>query len=398
MTELNNPWRQKYRRGLVEQERLDGTIESQKKMLLRAVLNLSDAACGRDVGLNERLHTIISSIKVNDVTGLDRMLKSLPRVTEEVKKRQQAQWNEITDLMVTIASQAQKQTPSTNLKSTINYFKKQLPKSSPSSMGVAVKKHIDQLIHIQEQAISDASTSKKGLFEQLFKDKSASESPVSLNLQADASDEINTEYQIQAAVPIIIIPLVGVESWVEVDASALIKESVYSGELLAKDPQTVDDVENQRARKATAPAQQKECAQQTPPEVISCLSVVLLELLDHFKIAPAAQQKAIKARKQIAQGLRWFELVPTLEDIRDFVLQAHLDADKDYQQYLEHLYEELSDILSALGVSIETEEQMRAAANALQENVSEGMNNITRALGDNNTDTLKQEVESHTKH
>ena len=41
---------------------------------------------------------------------------------------------------------------------------------------------------------------------------------------------------------------------------------------------------------------------------------------------------------------------------------------------------------------------MCAAANALQENVSEGMNNITRALGDNNTDTLKQEVESHTKH
>ncbi|MFT4844706.1 MAG: hypothetical protein ACI97H_000270 [Marinobacter psychrophilus] len=121
---------------------------------------------------------------------------------------------------------------------------------------------------------------------------------------------------------------------------------MYSGELLAKDPQTVDDVENQRARKATAPAQQKECAQQTPPELLCRVSVILLELLDHFKTAPTAQQKAIKARKQIAQGLRWFELVPTptLEDIRDFVLQAHLDADKDYQQYLEYLYEELSDI------------------------------------------------------
>jgi diguanylate cyclase len=328
MTELNNPWRQKYRRGLVEQERLDGTIEAQKTMLLRAVLNLSDAACGRDVGLNERLNAIISSIKVNDVTGIDRMLKSLTRVAEEVKKRQQAQWNEITDLMVTIALQAQKQTSSTNLKSTINYFKKQLPKSSPSSIGVAVKKHLDQLIHIQEQAISDASTSKKGLFEQLFKDKSASELPVSQNLQADASDEINTEYQIQAAAPIIIIPLVGVESWVEVGSSVLIKESVYSGELLAKDPQTVDDVENQRARKATAPAQQKECAQQAPSKVLSRVSVILLELLDHFKTVPAAQQKTIKARKKIAQGLRWFELMPTLEDISDFVLHAHLDDDK----------------------------------------------------------------------
>jgi diguanylate cyclase len=110
---------------------------------------------------------------------------------------------------------------------------------------------------------------------------------------------------------------------------------------------------------------------------------------------PAAQQKAIKARKRIAQGLRWFELVPTLEDIRDFVLQVHLGADKDYQQYLEHLYEELTDILSALGVSIETEEQMRAAASALQVNVSEGMDNITQALSDNNINTLKQALASH---
>jgi hypothetical protein len=54
--------------------------------------------------------------------------------------------------------------------------------------------------------------------------------------------------------------------------------------------------------------------------------------------------------------------------------------------------------LSAFDVSIETEGQMRPVANALEENVSESTNNITQAFGDNNTDTLKQEVESHTKH
>ncbi len=56
------------------------------------------------------------------------------------------------------------------------------------------------------------------------------------------------------------------------------------------------------------------------------------------------------------------------------------------------------DNLSAFDVSIETEGQMRPVANALEENVSESTNNITQAFGDNNTDTLKQEVESHTKH
>ena len=164
-------------------------------------------------------------------------------------------------------------------------------------MGVAIKKHLDQLSHIQKQAVSDASTSKKGLFEQLFEDKSASESPVSINLQADASDEINTEHPIQGAAPKIIIQLKNVEIWVEVDANVLSKESVYSGELLTKEPQVVD---NKRARKVTESVQQKEGGHQTPPKVLNRVSIILLELLDYFKKVHSAQQKAIKSRKQIA--------------------------------------------------------------------------------------------------
>jgi diguanylate cyclase len=395
MTELNNLWRDKYRRSLVKQERLEGTVEAQKTMLLRAVLNLSAAADGKDASLDERLHAIISSIKVNDVTSLDSMLKSLPRVTEEASKRQQAHWQEITALMVAIALQAQKQTPSAKLKSPINYFKKQLPKSSPSTICVAIKKYLDQLSNIQQQAIKDAPISKKGLFDKLFKHNSAPE-PL-LDPHTEADDELNTDYltQADAAVPIIIAPEAEDKGLEEVDESILDQEPLHLGKLLVKKPEVSGDIEFQLERNVTKSILREECGQQMPLEVPSRVSVILVELLDHFKTVPAAQQKAIKARKRIAQGLRWFELVPTLEDIRDFVLQVHLGADKDYQQYLEHLYEELTDILSALGVSIETEEQMRAAASALQVNVSEGMDNITQALSDNNINTLKQALASH---
>jgi diguanylate cyclase len=397
MTELNNPWRDKYRRSLAEQERLEGTVEAQKTMLLRAVLNLSAAADGKDVTLDERLDAIISSIKSNDVAGLDRMLKSLPRVTEEADKRQQEHWKEITGLMVAIASQTQKQTPSANLKSTINNFKKQLPKSSPSAMSAGVKKYLSQLSQIQQQAISQAPKLKTGLLGKLFNDKSASVAPESIIPEAVYAEDENTddENHTPDSVPKLIIPVVGDENWEEVDESILGKELIHSGELLAKDPDINVDAGYQRERQIPESILREELGQQTSPEVPSRVSVILVELLDHFKTVPAAQQKAIKARKRIAQGLRWFELVPTLEDIRDFVLQAYIGADKEYQQYLEHLYKELSDILSALGVSIKTEEQIRLAANALQENVSEGVENITQALSENNTDALKQAVESH---
>lgn len=396
MTELNNSWRDKYRRSLAEQERLEGTVEAQKKMLLRAVLNLSAAADGKDVALDERLHAIISSIKGNDVASLDRMLKSLPRVTQEADKRQQAHWREITGLMAAIASQTQKQTPSINLKSPISSFKKQLPKSSPSVMGAAIKKYLDQLSDIQQQAISHTPISKTGLLGKLFKDKSVAEAPVSTTIETGPNEGTNAEevgFGVDVA-PKIIIPAVADENWEEVDESVLGKDKVHAGELLAKELDA-DDVGYQRERNRPESILREEDGHQKSPEVPSRVSVILVELLDHFKTVPAAQQKAIKARKRIAQGLRWFELVPTLEDIRDFVLQAYIGADKDYQQYLEHLYEELSEILCALGVSIETEEQMRAVANTLQENVSEGVNNITQALSDNNIESLKQAVESH---
>ncbi len=399
MTELNNPWRDKYRRSLAEQERLEGTVEAQKTMLLRAVLNLSAAADGKDITLDERLNAIISSIKGNDVAGLDRMLKSLPRVTEEADKRQQEHWKEITALMVAIASQTQKQTPSDNLKSAINNFKKQLPKSSPSVMAAGVKKYLDQLSQIQQQAISQTPKSRTGLFGKLFNDNSAAAVTESRKPEAVNADDADSENEnhTQEASPKLIIPAVGDENWEEVDESVLGKELIHSGELLAKDPDVKEDVDvgYQRERHIPEAILREELGQQTSPEVPSRVSVILVELLDHFKTVPAAQQKAIKARKRIAQGLRWFELVPTLEDIRDFVLQAYIGADKEYQQYLEHLYEELSDILSALGVSIKTEEQMRLAADTLQENVSEGVENITQALSENNTDALKQAVESH---
>ena len=390
MTELNNPWREKYRRSLAEQERLESTVEAQKTMLLRAVLNLSAAADGKDTALDERLHAIISSIKGNDVASFDRMLKSLPRVTEEADKRQQVHWKDIKSLLADVAVQIQKQTPSINLKSPINGFKKQLPKSYPPVIGAAFKKYLGELSHMQQEAIKHSPESKTGLFGKLFKDK-PTEEDVKPTIEEQQEQLENPDDETKNTV----IPIVGDENWEEVDESVLGNEEVHSGEVIVKEPAEEDKGYKRERAIPEAILREEYGHKKTSPEVPSRVSVILVELLDHFKTVPEAEQKARKARKRIEQGLRWFELVPTLEDIRDFVLQAYLGADKEYQQYLEHLYQELSDILDALGISIETEEQMRLAANTLQDNVNVGMNNITDALSDNNIDTLKQAVEGH---
>ncbi len=371
----NNPWRDKYRRTLAQQEKLEQTLAAQQAILHRAVTALCAAAEGYDNTMDERLQAIRSSVKHNDVAGFDRMLKSLPRVTKEVEERHQSQWQDITKALASIAAQIQDQSPQADIKPAVKHFKKQLPNGPliPSTL----KRLLTQLSDLQKQALDVAQKDplvqkeSSSFFSRIFKDKTASENNMPLKQNNKIADAV----------------------WEEVDESSLNLE----GESLEGEILDASTIGLQRERNIPEAVLAERYAQEEKsPEVPDRVSIILIELLDHFKTVPSAQQKATKARKRIAQGLRWFELAPTLEDIRDFVLQAYLGADSEYQQYLEHLYGELSEILSALGVSIETEQRVRAAADTLHDSVSQGMASISQALREqNNIDHLKQAVESH---
>lgn len=375
-----NPWRDKYRRTLAQQEQLEKTLAAQQSILHRAVTTLCSAAEGYDNGMDERLQAIRASVKHNDVAGFDRMLKSLPRVTEEVEKRQQDQWKEITKIMDSIATQVHQQSPDADIKPALKHFKKQLPSGTPL-IPVTLKRLLSQLSDLQKQALTNSPRQASGIFGKLFKEKS------------DDTNKPLPESTVKAEDV----------AWEEVEEDTLkIENQSLEGEVIKEGQEDLakNTLAYERERNIPeAVLEQRYQQEEKSPEVPDRVSIILVELLDHFKTVPASEQKATKARNRIAQGLRWFELAPTLEDIRDFVLQAYLGADNDYQQYLEHLYGELTDILSALGVSIETEQRVRTAADTLHSSVSEGMATISIALKEqNNIDVLKQAVEGHVQH
>ncbi len=375
MSEQNNPWRDKYRRSLAQQEQLEKTLAAQQSILHRAVTTLCSAAEGYDTGLDERLQAILASVKHNDVAGFDRMLKSLPRVTEEVGQRQQRHWQEICKALANIASQVQQQSPSADVKPNIKHFKKQLPKGV--LIPATLKRLLQQLSDLQQQAISNSPKSSSGLFGKLFGDKADDTEKPTTDTPSENDSENETGTRAEEA------------DWEEIGENDISAE----GEVIDGEAEVIG---YQRERNIPEAILQQEYKEESSPDVPDRVSIILVELLDHFKTVPAAQQKATKARQRIQQGLRWFELAPTLEDIRDFVLQAYIGADNDYQQYLEHLYGELSEVLNALGISIETEQQVRDAADHLHSSVNEGMATITLALNDHsNIDSLKQAVESH---
>ncbi|MEO0443120.1 MAG: diguanylate cyclase [Pseudomonadota bacterium] len=366
MTAEQNPWRQKYRHALAQQEQLEKTLSAQQAILQRAVATLTVAAEGYDSTLDERLQAIRASAKLNDVAGFDRMLKSMPRITEDLDKRQQQQWQEVVKTLGDIANQIQKQSPQADIKPAVKHFRKQLPKGV--LIPATLKRLLQQLSDLQQQALNEQSEDASGgLLGRLFGDKSREQPPA----ESVAASDYSTDAEWEEIEETDIASIEGDFIRHEQEPSAYRERNVP--EALLEQPKTESEVG-------------------VPDKV----SVILVELLDHFKTVPSAEQKAVKARRRIQQGLKWFELAPTLEDIRDFVLQAYIGADNDYRLYLENLYGELSEVLQALGVTVVSEERIRKVANDFHNDVNQGMDNISQALSNyNNIDQLKNAVEGH---
>ncbi|UTA47763.1 diguanylate cyclase [Simiduia sp. 21SJ11W-1] len=90
------------------------------------------------------------------------------------------------------------------------------------------------------------------------------------------------------------------------------------------------------------------------------ISRVLGDLLNQLEPEDAVAEKAEAAKNRIHNGLNWYELVPTLEDIRDLVMALIVNAKQDYQQYLLHLLEQINQMITMAGAAVD-------AANAVAE-------------------------------
>jgi diguanylate cyclase len=358
----DNRWRDKYRQTLDQQEQLEKTLSAQQALLHRTVLALSNAAEGQDSELDKRLSAIRSSLKNNDVSSFDRMIKSIERVATEANQRREKQWSGVHKHFSAIVRQLPQLSPTADIKPATKNFIKAIPKGE--LLPATLNRLLEEFNKLQIQA-ADAIP-KQGLMDRLFN----KETPL-------ATATINNTESPQA-------------EWeaVEEDAPEL------EGELIT--PATEDDHTPQHRQRAIPEAVHERPTHEPAFSRISDrITIILTELLDYFPMVDCVEQKAIKARDRIKRGLNWYELVPTLQHIRDFVIPAHRGTDDNYRLYLKNVYAELSHITAALGLVIESEEQQRIANDTLHTGVSDGMNNIHQALNEhNNIDHLKTAVQA----
>ncbi|ODS24563.1 hypothetical protein AB835_02990 [Candidatus Endobugula sertula] len=367
MTQKNNRWRDQYRNALNQQGQLESTLAAQQALLHRTVQILSAAAEGYDAQMDKRLSAIRGSLKSNDVGGFDRMLKSLSRVTEEADKRRQDQWSGVYKSFGKIASQLQDLSPSTDMKPAIKHYKKCIPKGA--LLPATLNRLLEEFGNLQTQALENNPTSSnKGLLNRLFSSKSVNTAETSASPTPENSSTTIV--------------------WEDVDEDEQQAPVVVA--------EWVDDTSpKHRVRDIPEAVLDRPIHEPAFSRISDRVTIILTELLDHFPPVPCVVQKSTKARERISRGLNWYELVPTLEDIRDFVIQSYMGADNEYRLYLKNVYVELSHIIEALGVAIESEQQQRSAVGQLQSHVSNGIHTLHQALVDHQEiDQLKAAVET----
>jgi diguanylate cyclase len=367
-------WRDKYRHSLSQQEQLEKTLTAQQALLHRTVVALCSAAEGQDSEVDKRLSAIRSSLKSNDVGGFDRMIKSLEKVIIDADKKRHRQWEDVHKHFLSIANQLQKLSSSSNTKSAVKDYKKRIPKGEllPSTL----KRLLEEFSHIQSQVKIGAENndSKSGLMSRLF------------NKEKNSDDTKNRDN----------------EKWEEVEESTnVIAQNTQDNNTPAEEIEGEiihnSDEHETRYRERTIPEaiHQRPSHEPAFSKISDRVTIILTELLDHFPSVECVEQKALKVRQNINRGLNWYELAPTLEDIRDFVIQSSIGADDNYRLYLNNVYQELSHITHSLGLAIQEEEQQRLASDKLHNSVDDGIQTINQALSEHNDiDRLKTAVEA----
>jgi len=367
-------WRDKYRHSLTQQEQLEKTLTAQQALLHRTVVALCSAAEGQDSEVDKRLSAIRSSLKSNDVGGFDRMIKSLEKVIIDADKKRHRQWEDVHKHFLSIANQLQKLSSSSNTKSAVKDYKKRIPKGEllPSTL----KRLLEEFSHIQSQVKigTENNDSKNGLMSRLFNKEKNSD---------DTNDRDN-------------------EKWEEVEeATNVIAQNTQDNNTPAEEIEGEiihnSDEHETRYRERTIPEaiHQRPSHEPAFSKISDRITIILTELLDHFPSVECVEQKALKVRQNINRGLNWYELAPTLEDIRDFVIQSSIGADDNYRLYLNNVYQELSHITHSLGLAIQEEEQQRLASDKLHSSVDDGIQTINQALSEHNDiDRLKTAVEA----
>jgi len=381
MAPNDQDWKEKYLDLIDTQERQEKRFDEQQEILKRALGRLSVAATGLDEELDKRLDELRKQLRAAEPKPLAPLVSRLESsvVAFDSRRDQRAQVS-LTSLRQ-VSEQLQSISRDKSANKALKGFRKDLKKRVELQHQYAGM--LEELANLQSLVIESISTEPDGLWNKLKNKREI------IPLEVDEAVEepaLTAEQQDEPAVEV--LPDNSVEMspdiTVEPDTAGDLGQDVPSAGNSGPE-QNDDDLEGQFLSRAELVAELEADFDRPRHEpafsrISNHITRVLSELIQGVKPVPCVAEKAVLAQKRISRGLNWFELVPTLEDIRDLVLQAYMAAELSFQEYLNSLNGELEAIGQALGLVLEVHEQGDKANQSLHSTVASELSSLEQSM------------------
>lgn len=388
MTETS--WRDKYLDLLDRQERQEKNVANQMAQMQRALLRVSLAAEGLDYQLDKSLEALRHRLR--QPGDFSRELGTVEEAVRDFDGRRSQRGEILHNGFLALTRQLQQLSVSRELNAALKNYEKGL-KTRISHLQ-QYPNLLEELAQLQHQALTTLGETRPGFWQRFMgagsKDPAANSAADPAPLPNEATPGVSNFTD----------PSEGPEasasgrsdqnpSTLEV-AGEVIDVEFEESNALADNFSDALVSENTGLPEAVF---QRPLHEPAFSKISDRVTRVLTEFLDQVEPLPCVAQKVENARERIERGLNWFELVPTLEDIRDLVLQAYLDVGRGYTEYLDRIHGELTTILETLGGAVAGEVQQRQASEALHRQVSEDVDYLKSAVSNaDNLDILKSQV------
>ena len=347
----DNTWREKYLNSLDEQEKLEKRFQHELESLRRALVRVTVVAEGQD----QELDLILSRLREELRGGIKGDLTSLFTTLDQQAIKFETSKDEsalsIREAVHNIVKPLQKLKLSRNSKKTIDDFLSQLPaRSKKIRLYPAL---LEQLSVIQKEVLEQIEQPKTGFLDKFLGAKKEPE-----NIADEAAN--NNSQTLNTA------------DWV------------------------YPKPEDLKSENSTLSANSNN---HLTAEFITGISAVLTAFLSNLENEIAIKTQAESIRLQIEHGLAADAVIPTLENLRNLVMEAYLAANSAFANYLNSVNLELSEIYSIVGNAVRENQTQSQAGKELQASMIQGMQQLEKQAA-NATDLtqLKSQVKSQIDH
>jgi diguanylate cyclase len=349
-------WREKYLNALDEQEQLEKKFADQQAILRSALVRVSIAADGQDEALDNILANLREKLR-GDMSAIDMtdILVQLERAALSFEERREQGSQDVRQALMGITKPLQQFKLSREVRKELGNYLTQLPRRSK-------KVHLypallQQLAEIQQRALNDIEQPASGFFDRLLGVKPEPKAQVAAEFPVDMSDPEAAGQEVLSA---------GLEQH---RTEARISLNITP----------------------RANSQVPELA----PEYAAAIARVLSQFLSSLENEAVIKDKVEAIRQKVEQGLAQTALIPTLEAVRDLVMEAYLAANQAFANYLKNVNQELAEIYALLGGALKNNQQELAASRKLQDDVIREMSDLETST-DSATDInqLKDSVKS----